>query len=71
MRLYLRIGWAVETTRSKIVRRLEQEGWKLRHGGKHDVYQHPKYPDRAIAVPRHRELSIGVARKIAKDANWN
>ena len=60
----------METNRKKIVMRLEREGWMLRHGGKHDIYQHPKFPDRAIAVPRHRELSRGVARKIATDAGW-
>ena len=57
-----------ETNRRRVVQRLEREGWTLRHGGKHDVYQHPQWPDRAIAVPRHRELSRGVARKIATDA---
>jgi mRNA interferase HicA len=59
-----------ETTRTKIIARLVREGWQLRHGGKHDIYQHPRFPDRAIVVPRHRMLSPGVAREIAKTAGW-
>jgi hypothetical protein len=34
------------------------------------VYQHPQWLDRAIVVPRHRTLSLGVARAIAKAAGW-
>lgn len=59
-----------EVRRSKIVKRLEAEGWLLRrHGVEHDIYKHP---DRAgtISVPRHRELSPGVARSIARAAGW-
>ena len=53
-----------------IIRRLEREGWVSRHGGKHDVYTNPAKPQTSIAVPRHRTLSPGVARGIAKDAGW-
>jgi predicted RNA binding protein YcfA (HicA-like mRNA interferase family) len=60
----------VETNRRKIIMRLERDGWTLRRGGRHDVYQHPSFPDRAIVVPRHTTLSPGVARKIARDAGW-
>ena len=60
----------VETDRRKVVARLEREGWQLRHGGKHDVYQHLRFPDLAIVVPRHRTLSLGVALSIAKAAGW-
>ena len=60
---------AIETDRGKIVRRLEADGWIGRHGAKHDVFIHPVRPDR-IVVPRHRVLSPGVARGIAKDAGW-
>lgn len=59
----------IETNRTKIVRRLEREGWVLRHGGEHDVYQHAGKPD-PIVVPRHRDISIGVARNIARRAGW-
>jgi len=48
---------------------LEREGWQCRHGGGHDVYKHPTRPGR-IVVPRHRTLSPGVAREIAKMAGW-
>jgi predicted RNA binding protein YcfA (HicA-like mRNA interferase family) len=59
----------VETNRSRVVRRLEREGWMCRHGGDHDVYKHPSKPGR-IVVARHRTLSLGVARVIAKVAGW-
>ena len=45
------------------------QGWVGRHGGDHDVYKHPARPGRII-VPRHRALSPGVARAIAKAAGW-
>jgi predicted RNA binding protein YcfA (HicA-like mRNA interferase family) len=60
-----------ETNRTKVVARLEREGWSVKHGGKHDVYRYPAYRDRAIVVPRHRTLSPGVARSIAKSAGWS
>jgi hypothetical protein len=31
---------------------------------------HAQFPGRAIVVPRHRTLSTGVARAIAKAAGW-
>ena len=59
----------VETNRAKVVSRLEREGWMLvRHGGGHDIYRRPGKG--VVAVPRHRELSPGVARSIAKTAGW-
>jgi predicted RNA binding protein YcfA (HicA-like mRNA interferase family) len=75
MRPYRRIAGAkdipsTETNRAKIIRRLEQDGWSLaRHGSEHDVYRHPVKPG-TIVVPRHRALSPGVARSIAKAAGW-
>ncbi|WP_372395166.1 type II toxin-antitoxin system HicA family toxin (plasmid) [Azospirillum sp. HJ39] len=61
----------VETNRSDIIDRLTLEGWVLaRHGGEHDVYRHPEHPKTPIVVPRHRTLSPGVARQIAKAAGW-
>jgi predicted RNA binding protein YcfA (HicA-like mRNA interferase family) len=60
----------METSRKKIVRRLEQEGWINRGGGEHDVYTHPARPGFRISVPRHTTLSQGVARRIAKIAGW-
>jgi predicted RNA binding protein YcfA (HicA-like mRNA interferase family) len=74
MRQYLRIIKAApvqkpETNRQKVVARLAREGWVERHGGEHDVFKHPTRPGR-IVVPRHRTLSPGVARVIAKQAGW-
>jgi hypothetical protein len=60
----------IETNRGKVVARLVWEGWVERHGGEHDVYTNPSRPGRIISVPRHGTLSIGVARKIAKEAGW-
>ena len=60
----------VETNRNKIVRRLERDGWLNRGGGSHDVFTHPSRPGVIIVVPRHRELSPGVSRQIAKQAGW-
>lgn len=58
-----------ETSRAKIVSRLEAEGWTNVGGGSHDKFTKPgvAYP---IIVPRHRTLSLGVARSIAKAAGW-
>jgi predicted RNA binding protein YcfA (HicA-like mRNA interferase family) len=58
-----------EMNQAKIIARLEAEGWTFhRHGGDHDLYIHR---DRGmVAVPRHRTLSPGVARAIARQAGW-
>jgi predicted RNA binding protein YcfA (HicA-like mRNA interferase family) len=60
----------MELNRKKIVMRLERDGWQNRGGGAHDVFTHPLRRGVAIVVPRHRELSPGVARAIAKQAGW-
>lgn len=61
---------AIETNRAKIVRRLGEEGWRLfRHGAEHDIYVHESISG-VLTVPRHRRLSPGVARQIAKIAGW-
>ena len=60
----------METNRNRIERRLMREGWLLhRHGRNHDVYDHPEI-EGLIALPRHRVVSIGVARMIGKIAGW-
>jgi mRNA interferase HicA len=49
---------------------LGMEGWQLlRNGSEHDVYDHASKPG-VVTVPRHRTLSPGVARQIAKVAGW-
>ena len=60
----------VETNRQKVVARLKREGWSGTHGGAHDLYTNSERPDSRIVVPRHRTLSPGVARAIAKAAGW-
>jgi predicted RNA binding protein YcfA (HicA-like mRNA interferase family) len=60
---------AAETNRTKVVARLLREDWELaRHGGGHDVFKHALRG--VVVVPRHRTLSPGVARSIAKAADW-
>lgn len=46
-----------------------RDGWIARRDGGHDVFKHPDRKGR-IVLPRHRELSIGVARAVAKQAGW-
>ncbi len=58
-----------ETNTRKVTDRLKAEGWVNIGGGKHDKYEHPDRPETLI-VPRHKELSPGVARSIAKQAGW-
>jgi predicted RNA binding protein YcfA (HicA-like mRNA interferase family) len=59
-----------ETNRNAVVRRLVREGWVLeRSGGAHDIYVHPDQPG-VLVIPRHRTLSPGVARAIAKQVGW-
>ena len=60
----------LELDRAKVVARLTQEGWQLlRHGTDRDIYRHPAHAHPAI-LPRHRKLTPGVARSIAKLAGW-
>ena len=66
----MRTEGEMETSRAKVVRRLQREGWVNRGGANHDVYTHPQRPGVIITVPRHRTLSPGVARQIARNAGW-
>jgi predicted RNA binding protein YcfA (HicA-like mRNA interferase family) len=63
------VGAVVETNRTKTAGRLQREGWTSRSDGGHDVFKHPTKAGR-IVLPRHREVSIGVARVVAKQAGW-
>jgi predicted RNA binding protein YcfA (HicA-like mRNA interferase family) len=60
-----------ETKTRKIIARLEKEGWAIEHGKEHDIFRNPNFAQLRIVVPRHRELSPGVARDIAKKAGWS
>ena len=66
--IFAHVG-GLETNRTKIVARLTREGWESRGGGRHDVFKHSLQKGRII-VPRHRTLTPGVARAIAKQAGW-
>ena len=59
-----------EANSRKIAQRLEREGWVRKEGGEHAIYRHAERPGVRIVVPRHRDLSPGVARSIAKLAGW-
>ncbi len=59
-----------ETNTRKIVARLQREGWRKVHGGSHDKFEHLTKSGLLLIVPRHREVSPGVARDIAKKAGW-
>jgi predicted RNA binding protein YcfA (HicA-like mRNA interferase family) len=60
----------VETNARKIADRLKADGWTNKGGGRHDRFVNESQPEKMIVVPRHREISPGVARSIAKAAGW-
>lgn len=60
----------IETNTRKIISRLEREWWTNIGGGSHDRFVNPRQPEVMIPVPRHRELSPGTARSIARAAGW-
>jgi predicted RNA binding protein YcfA (HicA-like mRNA interferase family) len=61
---------AIETGTARIIARLKKEGWELeRRGGNHDIYRRVGKPG-MIVVPRHRVITPGSARSIAKKAGW-
>ena len=59
-----------EMNTRKIIARLTADGWKQADGSKHDKFEHPAKPGVLLTVPRHKTLSPGVARSIAKAAGW-
>lgn len=60
----------LELNARKIVDQLKGEGWVSEGGAKHDKFKHPSRPGESIIVPRHRTMSPGVARSIARAAGW-
>lgn len=60
----------IETNRKAITDRLSADGWVNQGGGSHDKFTNASLPGSVIIVPRHRTLSPGVARSIAKAAGW-
>ena len=60
----------METNRAQIKRWLESDGWFLaRHGSAHDIYRHPEV-EGILTLPRHRRVTAGVARSVARKAGW-
>ena len=60
----------VETSTKKVLDRLAADGWTNEGGTKHTKLSNPAHPGIRIMVPRHRDLTEGVARSIAKAASW-
>ena len=60
----------LETNSRKIVARLQHKGWRNVGGARHDRFVRDSRPGVMITVPRHRELTVGTARSIAKAAEW-
>jgi len=60
----------LETNTRRIDARLERENWSRVAGGNHDKFTHPAREGVLIVAPRHRTVSPGVARDIAKKAGW-
>jgi len=60
----------IEINTRRIVARLEKEGWANIGGSSHDRFVNDRRPGVMITVPRHRELTPGTARSIAKAAGW-
>lgn len=58
-----------ETNTARIKARLEREGWELAGATRHDKCRKPGRF--TIMVPRHRTVTPGVARSIAKAAGWD
>ena len=61
---------SLETNTRKIITRLGREGWHNIGGGRHDKFEHSERSALLLMMPRHREVSVGVARDIAKKAGW-
>jgi len=59
-----------ETNRLRVVARLSRDGRISEGGAKHEKFAHADKPGLQVLVPRHKILSRGVARNIAKAAGW-
>ena len=47
-----------ETNTRKVIARLEREGWRKVHDGRHDKFEHASRPEVTLIVPRHRVLEL-------------
>ena len=53
--------------RRDVVKKLEEAGWEITHGGSHDLAIHPDKPGK-IPIPRHSEINEYTAKRILRDA---
>ena len=61
----------MERNSRKIIRRLEREGWTLQNvRGSHHKFAHPDKPGIVSVVHPKRELPIGTAASIYRQAGW-
>ncbi|MGO8831935.1 MAG: type II toxin-antitoxin system HicA family toxin [Roseiarcus sp.] len=60
----------METNTRRIVARLQRENWSKVGGGNHDKFTNSARGGVLIVAPRHRTVSPGVARDIARKAGW-
>jgi len=60
----------VETQTHRIIAKLVREGWVKVGADGATSLSALIGPGEVIVVPRHREISSGVAREIAKSAGW-
>lgn len=61
----------IERNSRKIVSRLKKDGWScVRVSGSHHIFKHDDFPH-LITVPHpKRDLPMGTARAIAREAGW-
>jgi len=54
--------------RRDLVKILEQAGWTITAGAKHDMAKHKSKPGIKIPIPRHKEINDYTAEGILKEA---
>lgn len=54
--------------RRDLIRKLEQAGWIITAGARHDMAKHPGHFGIKIPIPRHTEINEITAKGILKDA---
>lgn len=54
--------------RRELIKRLENAGWILINGSKHDMVKHPDRSGIKIPIPRHSEINEYTAKQILKEA---
>ncbi len=53
-------------SRRDLIALYEGFGFAIKHGKRHDVVYHPKYPDLRATVPRHRDLAKAYFKEAVK-----